>query len=76
MVTTEKLGAMGWSCSVTPDTTPAEDAVIVAEAKIDAARGNYLRTVEANLDPSNLDDERALVLEGLKEIAGKKAQAA
>ena len=33
VVTAEKLDAMGWSCAVTPHTTQAEDAAIVADAK-------------------------------------------
>jgi hypothetical protein len=75
VITADKLHAMSWSCSVTPETTEAEDAAIVKEAKVESFREGYLAVVQECLSPSELDAELDLIRGRLREIAKRKAAA-
>jgi Protein of unknown function (DUF3102) len=75
VITADKLHAMSWSCSVTPETTEAEDAAIVKEAKVESFREGYLAVVQECLSPSELDAELDLIRGRLREIAKRKGAA-
>ena len=72
VITADKLHAMSWSCSVTHETTEAEDAAIVKEARVESFRESYLTVVEECLNQSELDAEQDLVLSRLRKIAKRK----
>ena len=63
---------MSWSCSVTHETTEAEDAAIVKEARVESFRESYLTVVEECLNQSELDAEQDLILSRLRKIAKRK----